>query len=289
MIAAALEAALEAWGRRSRRAARTPRALLRRRRLRVIEHRRPVLRHRPHEQQNQERDRRHRRGRLDAHQVPAGAVGRPARLLGLRSRGRRDAVHRLRSGQGQLGHRPADRPSGPRPEPERRPGAGRAVPAGATTPSSPTPRSRPSRPRPATAATRPSSRYSPTSTTAPSPTCPPASSPPAHPPPGRSPAHHRKPPPRHQYNPRRPRPHPMGGGLDGSPGPTDGGRADRREFDGVARSESECAADPLPHLGSAHHRDERSRLIENKWYSAVYLPQLNTGPEASNRFESLIH
>ena len=51
---------------------------------------RPVLRHRPEQQQGQGRDRRHRRGRLDADQVPARAVGRPARLLGVRRRGRRD-------------------------------------------------------------------------------------------------------------------------------------------------------------------------------------------------------
>jgi len=50
----------------------------------------PVLRHRPHEREHPRRDRRHRRRRLDRHQVPASGLGRPAGCLDLRCRGRRD-------------------------------------------------------------------------------------------------------------------------------------------------------------------------------------------------------
>ena len=58
--------------------------------------RRVLLRHRPDELQHPGRDRPHPRRRLDRHRVPAGHLGRPALLLGLRRRGRRDRVHRVR-------------------------------------------------------------------------------------------------------------------------------------------------------------------------------------------------
>ena len=90
--------------------------------------RRAVLRHRPDERQHPRRHRRHRRRRLDRHPVPARDLGRPAGLLDLRRRGRRDRVHGLRVEEGPGRHRPADRPPGPRPEQQGRRRAGRAVP-----------------------------------------------------------------------------------------------------------------------------------------------------------------
>ena len=60
--------------------------------------------------------------------VPARGLGRPAGLLDLRRRGRRDRVHGVRVEEGPGGHRPADRPPGPRPEQEGGRRAGRAVP-----------------------------------------------------------------------------------------------------------------------------------------------------------------
>jgi hypothetical protein len=79
-------------------------------------------------------------GRAAGHRVPAGRLGRPARLLGLR---------RPRS------PRPATRPL-----PRRRRNC--TSPPGSSTPSSPTPPSSWSRPRSSTAATRSSSSSSPT-------------------------------------------------------------------------------------------------------------------------------
>ena len=55
----------------------------------VRRQRRPVLRHRPDEQQHPGRDRRHRRRELDPYPVPAGDLGRSAGCLDLRRRGRR--------------------------------------------------------------------------------------------------------------------------------------------------------------------------------------------------------
>jgi hypothetical protein len=59
--------------------------------------RRPVFRHRPDERIHPRRDRRHRRGRLDRHQIPARHLGRPAGRLDLRRRGRRGRVHGVRA------------------------------------------------------------------------------------------------------------------------------------------------------------------------------------------------
>ena len=70
----------------------------------------------------------HPRRRLDRHPVPARGLGRPAGLLGLRRRGRRNAVHGVRVEERPGRHRPADRPPGPRPEQAGRGRAGRAVP-----------------------------------------------------------------------------------------------------------------------------------------------------------------
>ena len=88
------------------------------------------------------------------------------------------AVHGVRVEERPGGHRPADRPPGPRPEQAGGRRAGRAVPRlAATTRSSPTPRSSWSRPRGSTATTPSWSRSSPTSPAAPWLTCRPGSSP----------------------------------------------------------------------------------------------------------------
>ena len=64
------------------------------------------------------------------------------RLLGLRRRGRRGALHRVHLEEGAGDHRPADRPPGQRPQPQgRRRARTSCSPSGATTPCSPTPRS----------------------------------------------------------------------------------------------------------------------------------------------------
>ena len=61
--------------------------------------------------------------------LPAGHLGRPARLLGLRRRGRRDPLHRLHlEEESPARHRPAHRPPRPRQEPEGGARPGRAVP-----------------------------------------------------------------------------------------------------------------------------------------------------------------
>ena len=87
-------------------------------------------------------------------------------------------VHGVRVEEGPGGHRPADRPPGPRPEQAGGRRAGRAVPrSGATTPCSPTPRSSWSRPRGSTATTPSWSRSSPTSPADPLLICHPGSSP----------------------------------------------------------------------------------------------------------------
>jgi hypothetical protein len=57
-------------------------------------------------------------------------VGRPAGLLGLRRRGRRDRVHGVHlEEEGTARHRPAHRPPGPRQEPEGGTGPGELFPA----------------------------------------------------------------------------------------------------------------------------------------------------------------
>ena len=69
----------------------------------------------PVDRRHQDRDHRHPRRRLDRHRLPAGRLGRPAGLLGLRRRGRRDHVHRLHlEEEGTARHRPAHRPPRPR-------------------------------------------------------------------------------------------------------------------------------------------------------------------------------
>ena len=76
------------------------------------------------------------------HRVPAGRLGRPAGLLGLRRRGRRDQLHGVHlEEEGTARHRPAHRPPRPRQEQGRRARARASCsPPGATTPSSPTAR-----------------------------------------------------------------------------------------------------------------------------------------------------
>ena len=69
-----------------------------------------LLGHRADESRGQDRDRLDTSGRVDAHQVPAGDLGRPAAGLGVRRRDRRDPIHRVRLEEGPGGHRPADRP-----------------------------------------------------------------------------------------------------------------------------------------------------------------------------------
>jgi hypothetical protein len=54
--------------------------------------------------------------------------------LGVRRRGRRDSLHRVRLEERPGHHRPADRPPGPRPQPQGRPGTMRAVPGVALPP-----------------------------------------------------------------------------------------------------------------------------------------------------------
>ena len=66
---------------------------------------------------------------LDPDPVSPRDLGRPARRLGFRRRGRRSAVHGVRVEERPGGHRPADRAPGPRPEQAGRGRAGRAVPA----------------------------------------------------------------------------------------------------------------------------------------------------------------
>jgi hypothetical protein len=69
-------------------------------------------------EQHPRRDHRHRRRRLDAGPVPARGLGRPAGLLDIGRRGRRDRIHGVRVEEGPGRHCPADRPPGPRPEQE---------------------------------------------------------------------------------------------------------------------------------------------------------------------------
>jgi len=84
---------------------------------------------RPGQRRHQGRDRRDPRGLMAGHRLPAGPVGRPAGLLGLRRRGRRDQLHGLHlEEEGTARHRQAHRPPGPRQEPEGGTGPGRAVP-----------------------------------------------------------------------------------------------------------------------------------------------------------------
>jgi len=66
--------------------------------------------------------------RMAAHRLAAGRLGRPAEVLGLRRRGRRDQLRRVYlEEQIPARHRPAHRPPRPRQE-QRRARAGRAVP-----------------------------------------------------------------------------------------------------------------------------------------------------------------
>ena len=64
-----------------------------------------------------------------ADRLPAGRLGRPAGLLGLRRRGRRDQLYGVHlEEEGTARHRPAHRPPRPRQEQEGRTRPGRAVP-----------------------------------------------------------------------------------------------------------------------------------------------------------------
>ena len=67
-----------------------------------------LLGHRPAGPGGEGRDRRDTRGRLDADPLPARDLGRPAGPLGIRRRGRRDSVYRVRVEEGPGHHRPAD-------------------------------------------------------------------------------------------------------------------------------------------------------------------------------------
>ena len=104
--------------------------------------------------------------------VSPGDLGRPARLLDLRRRGRRGPVHRVHPEEGAGDHRPADRPPGPRPEQVSRAGQDELFPVWryhAVFTDSPFTCSRP---RSSTATTPRSSRCSRTGPTARWPTCP---------------------------------------------------------------------------------------------------------------------
>ena len=102
-----------------------------------------LLGHRPDGPHDQGRDRRDTRGRLDADHATRGRSGTDQRRLDLRRRDRRGQIHRVRLEERPGDHRPADRPPGPRPQPQgRRRARASCSRSGATTPCSPT---RPSR------------------------------------------------------------------------------------------------------------------------------------------------